>query len=222
MTTMLADIDEGLASLQDALRRAWRKEAPFRHWLLDDTLPASLCGALRALPVEAPEIGETEGKRATHNGSRLFLSAAAQARFPACRAVAAIYQHPKTIAAIRALCGVDLAGSHLRVELCLDTREFWLEPHTDIGAKLFTHLVYLSTGPGSEAWGTDLLAPDGNLVARPAAYPNSGLIFVPASDTWHGFEKRRIMGVRRTLIVNYVRPEWRSRHELAFPSEPVA
>jgi len=23
--------------------------------------------------------------------------------------------------------------------------------------------------------------------------------------------------VRRSLIVNYVKPEWRSRHELAFP-----
>ena len=40
---------------------------------------------------------------------------------------------------------------------------------------------------------------------------------MPASDTWHGFHKRPIAGVRRSLIVNYVKPEWRSRHELAYP-----
>ena len=43
---------------------------------------------------------------------------------------------------------------------------------------------------------------------------NRGLIVIPAADTWHGF-------LRRSLIVNYVKPEWRSRHELAFPDQPV-
>ena len=48
-----------------------------------------------------------------------------------------------------------------------------------------------------------------------------GLLFVPAADTWHGFTRRRIAGVRRSLIVNYVKPEWRSRHELAFPDQAI-
>ena len=39
---------------------------------------------------------------------------------------------------------MKLRDSHLRIEYCLDTDGFWLEPHTDIGAKLFTMLVYLS------------------------------------------------------------------------------
>lgn len=29
-------------------------------------------------------------------------------------------------------------------------------------------------------------------------------------------------GVRKSLIVNYVKPEWRARHELAYPGAPVA
>jgi len=82
-------------------------------------------------------------------------------------------------------------------------------------------LIYLSSEPGSDAWGTDLLAPDGTLVARAPATPNSGLIFVPASDTWHGFAPRPMQGLRRTLIVNYVGSEWRARNELAFPDQPV-
>ena len=78
-------------------------------------------------------------------------------------------------------------------------------------------LVYLSTEPGSEAWGTDILDANLNLVATAPYKRNAGLIFIPGADTWHGFHRRPINGVRRSLIINYVKPEWRSRHELAFP-----
>ena len=36
-----------------------------------------------------------------------------------------------------------------------------------------------------------------------------------------GKAERPIAGVRKSIIVNYVGPEWRSRHELAFPDEAV-
>ncbi|MGD0186545.1 MAG: hypothetical protein ABSC25_15020 [Roseiarcus sp.] len=36
-------------------------------------------------------------------------------------------------------------------------------------------------------------------------------------DAWRGFRRRPVDGVRRSLIINDVKPEWRSRHELAFP-----
>lgn len=47
------------------------------------------------------------------------------------------------------------------------------------------------------------------------------MIFIPGSDTWHGVEKRNFAGVRKSIIVNYVKPEWRSRHELAYPERPI-
>ena len=123
--------------------------------------------------------------------------------------------------ALERLCDLNLRDSSLRIEYCLDTDGFWLEPHTDIGAKLFTMLIYLSDGPGSEAWGTDILDGELKLVATSPYRRNLGLIFVPAADTWHGFHKRKIEGVRRSLIVNYVKPEWRARRELAFPDRPA-
>ena len=43
------------------------------------------------------------------------------------------------------------------------------------------------------------------------------MIFIPAHDTWHGFEPRPMNGIRRALIVNYVTNEWRNRHALAYP-----
>lgn len=204
-----------------ALKRAAAADAPFRHWLLKDMLPAETCTAIDALPFEPPAIDDTRGKRETHNSTRSFFSADRRGRFTVCRDLATALQTPDTVRSIERHCGIELEGSFLRIEYCLDTDGFWLEPHTDIGAKLFTMLIYLSEEPGSEAWGTDLLDADLNIVATAPYRRNAGLIFIPGTDTWHGFQRREIAGVRRSLIVNYVKPEWRSRHELAFPDQPI-
>ena len=46
--------------------------------------------------------------------------------------------------------------------------------------------------------------------------------FVPSGITYHGFEARRIEGVRKSVIINYVTNEWRAREQLAFPDKPIA
>lgn len=194
---------------------------PYRHWLLHDVLTDRACRAAAALPFAAPRIGDTLGKRETHNSTRVFYSAENRARFGACRNIAETLQEPGTVAALERACGVNLAGSFLRIEYCQDRDRFWLEPHTDIGAKLFTMLIYLSEGPETSGWGTDIFNRDGSHFATAPFEFNCGLIFVPGPDSWHGFRKRQFAGVRRSLIVNYVKDEWRARHELAFPDQPV-
>ncbi len=191
--------------------------SPYRHWLLADVLPPEVCAGVDSLPVRAARTDDPLGKRETHNSSRLFFNAKRRARYPVCEAIGAGFQSAPVVERVERLCEAKLAGSYLRIEYCLDGEGFWLEPHTDIGAKLFTMLVYLSSGPGSEAWGTDILDSNLNLVAVAPYQRNAGLIFVPGSDTWHGFRRRPMNGVRRSLVVNYVKPEWRNRHELAFP-----
>lgn len=208
------------ARIAQSLAAAERSEQPFRHWLLSGVLPERLAEAIRALPFAVPSIADTGGKRETHNALRQFFAGARLEQGP-CAAIAGAFQDPATVAALQDMTGAALGGSSLRIEYCLDTDGFWLEPHTDIGAKLFTMLIYLSTGPGSAEWGTDLMSPTGEVLGRAPGSANSGLIFVPAADTWHGFARRPISGVRRSLIINYVRPEWRARHELAFPNQPV-
>jgi hypothetical protein len=208
--------------IRRAIRTARRNDTPYPHWLLRDVLPAELCRAVVALPFEAPAIDDTLGRRETHNSSRIFASEANRARNAACEALAESFQDEATIALLEDVCGRELAGNYLRIELCLDTDGFWLEPHTDIGAKRFTMLVYLSDHPDAESWGTDILDAEQRVVGHAPGTFNTGLIFLPAPDTWHGFAKRPIRGVRRSLIINYVTPEWRSRHELAFPTQPVA
>ena len=41
------------------------------------------------------------------------------------------------------------------------------------------------------------------------------------NNTYHGFEKRPIKGVRTSLIINYVTNEWRAREQLSFPETPI-
>lgn len=190
---------------------------PYRYWLPEDMLPADVCEDIDDLPVQPPRIEDTLGRRETHNSTRLFFGVEARKRFPVCDALASALQSRPVVGQLERLCGVDLGESHLRIEYCLDTDGFWLEPHTDIGAKLFTMLIYLSREAGSEFWGTDICDAEGKILFTGPYKRNAGLVFIPAADTWHGFHKRPIRGVRRSLIVNYVRPEWRARHELAFP-----
>jgi hypothetical protein len=216
---------ESAARLQEAFLHSLEDSRcavrPFRHWLLREVLPEAAAKAIVALPFAPAMIGDTRGKRETHNSSRIFFSGEVLERFDACRDSAVLWQDPETVRRVEEICGRPLRGSYLRIEYCQDTDGFWLEPHTDIGAKLFTMLVYLSEGPGAEEWGTDVYDADLNLVARAPCDFNSGLIFLPGATTWHGFRKRPIAGVRRTLIVNYVKAEWRDRFQLAWPSRPV-
>lgn len=194
---------------------------PYRHWFLDHVLTDQAADAINALPFSPPDIESTEGRRETHNDTRTFFSVDNQRQFEVCRDVAEALQDRQTVAKLENICGIDLKGGFLRIEYCQDTDGFWLEPHTDIGAKLFTMLVYLSTDPESEDWGTDVYDQDMRHVGTAPYAFNSGLIFVPGADTWHGFRKRPINGVRKAIIVNYVKDEWRSRHELAYPDRPV-
>jgi hypothetical protein len=207
--------------IRAALARSEVHEMPFRHWLLHDVLPSAVGDAVTRLPFAPPVIDDTLGKRETHNSARIFFSGDTLQRFAVCADIAAAFQDKTMVGALEASCGEPLHGTSLRIEYCQDGAGFWLEPHTDIGAKRFTMLIYLSRGPGSAEWGTDVYDAAHHRVGRAPGDFGSGLIFIPGSDTWHGFERRPIVGVRRSLIVNYVVPEWRSRHELAYPDRPV-
>lgn len=207
--------------IRDAIRQAERQDTPFRHWRPVEALPRPMARALAALPLSPPRIEDTLGKRETHNPSRMFINEAAQCRFPVCARLAESLQDEATVSLLEDATGATLDGGFLRIEYCLDTDGFWLEPHTDIGAKLLTFLVYLSDNPDADDWGTDLMTQGGDVLGTAPGGFDKGLIFVPADDTWHGFRRRPIQGVRRSLIVNYVKPEWRSRHELAYADQPV-
>lgn len=204
-----------------SLRSAVRSEQPYRRWYPADVLPESAARAVAELPFTPPVIDDTLGKRETHNSSRRFFDRANRRAYPVCEAIAGAFESTEVLEAIESVCGVDVGGNYLRIEHCLDTEGFWLAPHTDLGVKKFTLLLYLSTEPGHEAWGTDVYADEETLYETAPGTYNTALVFVPAHNTWHGYHPRPMRGVRRSLIINYVTDEWRNRHELADPERPV-
>lgn len=209
------------ATFIHALRAAEAATEPFAHWHLRDALPPDLPPAIRKLPI-APPPSDTQGRRETHNTARSYCGVINRRRFEVCDSLAHAFRSKRLVHTVEQVCGVVLSGTFLRIEYCQDTDGFWLEPHTDIGAKLFTLLIYLSDEDAAANWGTDIYDADLNLAGRAPCGPNRGLAFVPGRNTWHGFEPREIRGVRRSLIVNYVSSAWQSRHELAFPDTPIA
>ncbi|BAK84215.1 hypothetical protein GLX_18030 [Komagataeibacter medellinensis NBRC 3288] len=204
-----------IAALQASPTTEW----PYPHWQLHDVLPAPVATALMAWRPDARFIGgDSGGQRSGRNGQRLFITPALRATSPAMDRLARLFDAPQTRAAFSTQCAARLEHAALRLELCLDTNGFWLEPHTDIGAKRLTLLIALSMGAQAAQWGTDIMTAGGIPVARASGAFNSGLLFIPSARSWHGFVPRPLNGVRRTLIVNYVGPEWEATDELAMPT----
>ena len=197
-------------------------EVPFRHWRPRGMLDGETAVALSNLEVEIPpDLDLSTGRREANNKTRMFFDTEGQKKNPAMKAVAEAMQSPDVVAAWEKLCGIDLTGTYLRIEYCRDTGGFWLEPHTDIGAKRITIMNFLSTGEESETWGTDIYDNDMKFYESCPGDFNCGLVFIPGTNSYHGFEKRPIKSIRRSLMLNYVGQEWRARHELCFPDQPA-
>src|SRR6185312_5168219 len=199
-----------------------RSEQPYRHWILRGCFPTDSVDDVLALPFEAPSLDGVSGKRELHNNTRKYFDVENRKNFPVCEAIAKAFQDERVTSHIENVFGTDLEGTYLRIEFAQDIDGFWLEPHTDLGVKVFTMLVYLSKDESHTDLGTDIYDANKKQVGRSVFVSNAAMVFVPSNNTYHGFEKRPIKGVRTSLIINYVTNEWRAREQLAFPDAPIA
>jgi hypothetical protein len=213
--------DAVVASMHEAIANSAHSTTPYKHWFLTGCLPEDAVAEIQALPFEAPALSGISGKRELHNATRKYFDIENQAKFPVCQAVADGFQSPAMIAQLQKAYGLNLSGSYLRIEFAQDINGFWLEPHTDLGVKVFTMLLYLSTDPQHSVLGTDIYDNDKKHIGRSPFVPNGAMIFVPSNNTYHGFEPRQIDGVRKSIIINYVTNDWKAREQLAFPQQPV-
>lgn len=191
---------------------------PYDYWLLQDALPKGMAEAIADLPFAPPAGAVFNGRRESNNSTRVYFNAENQKKFAVCRDAVEIFSDPTVIRKIEETTGADLSKGHLRIEYCQDVDGFWLEPHLDISVKLFTMLVYLSDDPKLFDAGTDVYdaSPQHKLITSAPYEKNAGLIFIPGSNTWHGFTKRPINGLRKSIIINFVSPEWLNKGELAY------
>jgi hypothetical protein len=218
---MDADLKPLLAGLDASLKAAPAIDAPYRHWLPENMLPESMARELAALPFEAPDLHGVSGKRELHNETRQYFDAANNARFPVCDRLARFLQAPETVRLLEDATGADLGGTNVRIEYAVDSDCFWLQPHTDLGVKRITILYYLPDGPDQEDLGTDIYLDADTWAARAPFKWNTALVFVPSDRTFHGFERRDIPRIRRSVIINYVTQAWIARDQLAYPTQPV-
>lgn len=213
--------DEIKESLRESVRSASSYETPYRHWHLRGIFPGEVYEDLKAMPFPVTDIGGVSGTREAHNPDRVYFSGDNLQKFENARAAAEAFQDAEVVALLSDAFGAKLDDTYVRIEYAQDTDGFWLKPHTDIGVKMFTMLIYMSDDPRHADLGTDIYADADTHVGRSPFEPNSAMIFVPATNTWHGFERRPIHGVRRSIIVNYVTADWRAREQLAFPEATV-
>ena len=211
-----------VATLEESFRSGERHEKPYPHWFITKCLPDEAIPAIDGLPFPAPSLGGVSGKREVHNATRKYFDVENRQRFEVVGAVSDAFQDTRITTAVKERFGTDVTGAYLRIEYAQDTNGFWLEPHTDLGVKLFTCLLYVSDDPRHSDLGTDIYDAEKRHVGRSPFNPNGAMVFVPSDDTFHGFEERPIAGVRKSLIINYVTDEWRAREQLAFPDRPIA
>lgn len=214
--------EDVIRSFIKSIDNAKLSEQPYRNWTLTDCFPPDVVDDILALPFEAPSLDGISGKRELHNNTRKYFDVDNRKTFPVCEAVAQAFQDRRMTSHIEKVFGVNLKGNYLRIEFAQDVDGFWLEPHTDLGVKSFTLLLYLSKDPSHKDLGTDIYDSEKRHVGRSPFASNAAMIFIPSNNTYHGFEKRPINGVRTSLIINYVTNEWRAREQLAFPETPVA
>ena len=218
---MAGSKDDTKTALIGSFAAAKKGATPYPHWFVENCLPASTVDAVLDLPFPAPGLDGVSGKRELHNATRKYFDAENRAAFPFVDAVAQAFQDPDVTATIEKTFGTTLKGSYVRIEVAQDIDGFWLEPHTDLGVKLFTFLLYMSKDPSHQDLGTDIYDNDKKWVGRSPFKSNAAMIFVPGRDTYHGFEARKIEGVRKSLVINYVTNDWKAREQLAFPETPI-
>ena len=194
---------------------------PYAHAFLDQVFPERTVDDLVHLPWSAPDLAGISGRRELHNDQRRYFGAAEIGKIGVGADLAALFQSGRTVRMLRDELGLDLSGTFVRIEYCQDVDGFWLEPHTDIGVKKFTLQCYLASEPEQLDLGSDIYADHDTHVSQAPFGRNRAMLFIPNDHTWHGFERRTILGVRKSLIVNYVTNEWRAREQLAFPQESV-
>ncbi len=221
LPTNAALVTEIEARLAQSIAEADVTAKPYPHWIARQMLPAQVAAGICQLPFAAPELRGLSGKREVHNATRTYLDADCQIAHPLAAAVAQAFQAEATIARIEEKFGATLEGTYLRAEFAQDVDGFWLEPHSDLGVKKFTLLLYLSDDPRHASLGTDIYDENKIHVGTSPFERGTAMIFVPSSYTIHGFERRPIAGVRQSLIINYVTDDWQAREQLAFPDRPI-
>ncbi len=208
-------------SVEHAFQNAERFDAPYQHWTLNNLFPSEIADMLPSIEFPIQDLGGVSGKRELHNDTRHYVDTKNRRQFKSFALIADTFQSTSMAQTIEKFTGADLNDTFLRIEYAQDVEGFWLEPHTDLGVKRLTVLIYLASNTDNNDLGTDIFDSEKKDFKRATLEHNAAMMFVPSDNTYHGFNERKFTGVRKSLILNYVTKDWRDREQLAFPDQTV-
>lgn len=213
-----------LSNIQSFLK-AWEntklETTPYPHYVIKNAFTPALIEDTKNLPYETYDLNYVDGSREEFNKYRQYLTPEVIEKNDCAKEIANVFLSKDVISFIEKKGNISLKDTLLRIEHTIDRKNFWLNPHTDLGVKKFTALLYLSSGEEMDSWGTDIYYNAHKHCKKVPYSPNTMLIFFPTDKTWHGFEPNNITGTRRTFIINYVTTEWKNRQELVHPTKTV-
>ena len=200
----------------DSLQKRKENNTPFQHWSINDLLPQNYIDRIiNDIPIpdtqkihDGTRAGDTTFKDGKNTSSRMFITRKIIMQHPFLQELIDVFLHSETVTLIKECFFSTHEKLFFRAECTFDHNGFYLAPHEDIKEKVFTLFLYLGDSP--EYCGTDLYDNHKNLVKTIPFKNNTGYIFVPGKNTWHGFEPKAFTGVRRALLLNYVtfETEW--------------
>ena len=119
--------------------RARRGTKPYRHWILDGCLSSGAVDAANDVPFAPPALGGVSGRREVHNATRKYFDVANRASLPIAGAMADALQSENRDARDREeVLARNWTGAIFASSMRRTSMVFWLEPHTDLGVKMFT------------------------------------------------------------------------------------
>ena len=197
-------------------------DKPYKHWFLEDSLSPAAVDAVIALPFAAPALDGVSGRREVHNATRKYFDVENRTQFPVVGAMSDALQSEAVTRAVEKTFGTKLNGTYLRDRVRPGHRRLLARAaHRPRRQGRSRCCSTCRRTPAHANLGTDIYDTDKKHVGRSPFKPNGAMIFVPSNITYHGFEPRKIEGVRKSIIVNYVTNEWRAREQLAFPDKPI-
>ena len=195
-------------SIFNSLDTARYDKTPFPHYLVHNILTETVCQELLHTTSAHESTCIYDGTRAGDSGgfeknnTRFFLTSDVLKQYSFLEKIIIAMQSSEVVAKIASILSIDLSNCYLRVEYIVDKDGFYLVPHQDIIEKRVTLFIYLGDSP--EHCGTDLYDSNQEWCKTIPFKHNTGYMFAPGENTWHGFEKKEMVSVRQALLLNYV------------------
>ena len=188
------------------------KNKPWKHFIFDDVFSKEDYQTLKDFPrLESGYKNITGFRDAIDN--RVFLNDKFVSENPQFKSVLRTLNDTESFEKIF---GVNLIDCSPRPELIDDRYPFFHEVHCDHPDKVLTMLIYIDKDD-EQNLASDLYIDKNTHHTKLKWKDNGGIGWTiePNDDKWHGFKPMEYKGVRRILIINWVRNEvWRDDSQL--------